>query len=538
MQPYIELNAHHIGKSHVLNGLSCEDYSLTYSDDQVSVVTVSDGHGDKNCFRSAAGAKCACETAIRYCRQFVKVTSHIEDVTQCDFESLVLSLESQISDMWKATVLIDAVERPFTDEELAGASRQAQDAYRSGQRMEKAYGCTLIVALATDRFWLAFQIGDGKCAAAYPDGVFVEPIAPDENCVGNHSTSLCNSNAKESFRHYYSNLRPLAVFVSSDGVEESFDQAGLFQCFYSVAYWAREEGPEAARQRLEELLPQISEGGSGDDVSLAAMVSTSEPISKPRQSLDQVYARVSSCADALEHYHTRLVDAEEKRKENEKRAAELETEIAKLREAMAEKQQAYEQVLDEGGALKNTVDDLNATVQRASEQMEKVNKYRETAERFWFEKLDRIGLAHPERREDAPPADAEQAEPVPEPPEPAPEPTPPQHIEPAPPLQHTEPAPTPQRIVPESGSAEAAPAAPKPEPKSAFTPAPAEAVPAAREPAPAPAKTAAPEKTAFPQSAPAPNGPQAPLPEHDEAAYSKPAKNASLPSWLQFLNDF
>lgn len=52
MQPYIELNAHHIGKSHIQSGLLCEDYSATYSDDQISIVVISDGHGDKNCFRS------------------------------------------------------------------------------------------------------------------------------------------------------------------------------------------------------------------------------------------------------------------------------------------------------------------------------------------------------------------------------------------------------------------------------------------------------------------------------------------------------
>ncbi len=90
MQPYIELNAHHIGNSHVQSGMSCEDYSATYSDDQVSIIVISDGHGDKNCFRSDRGARYACETAINLCRQFQSITNHIDDIAQCDFESLTL----------------------------------------------------------------------------------------------------------------------------------------------------------------------------------------------------------------------------------------------------------------------------------------------------------------------------------------------------------------------------------------------------------------------------------------------------------------
>lgn len=153
--------------------------------------------------------------------------------------------------------------------------------------------------MSTANYWLSIQIGDGKSIAAYRDGVFVEPVPADENCLGNRSTSLCNSNAKESFRHYYSKVKPIAVFVSSDGVEESFDQAGLYNFFYSVAYWLKEEGFDTAKAKVEGLLPQISEGGSGDDVSVAIMVSKEDAIVKPRQTLDQIYERVNACENAF-----------------------------------------------------------------------------------------------------------------------------------------------------------------------------------------------------------------------------------------------
>lgn len=394
MQPYIELNAHHIGKSHVQSGMSCEDYSATYSDDKVSIIVISDGHGDKNCFRSDRGARFACETAINLCRQFQRITNHIDDITQCDFESLIISLESDIADAWKEKVLADAKAHPFSTEEMLVASKNAQEVYRSGQRLEKAYGCTLIFAMITANYWFSIQIGDGKSIAAYKDGVFVEPVPADENCLGNWSTSLCNSNAKDFFRHYYSKVKPIAAFVSSDGVEESFDQAGLYNLFYSVAYWLKEEGFDTAITKIEGLLPQISEGGSGDDVSVAIMVSNEDAIAKPRQTLDQIYERVNAYENALDQCKNLLAETKDRLSEKYKECAEIAKEIEKLKAELKEKEYAYRQILAEQESLHKSADELDAKTQYVSEQMEKATKYKASAERYWFAEFEKIGLKY------------------------------------------------------------------------------------------------------------------------------------------------
>lgn len=404
MQPYIELNNHHIGKSHVQNGLTCEDYSATYSDDHVNIIVISDGHGDKNCFRSAKGAQYACEIAINACRQFQLSTEHIDNIEQCDFESLVNSLESDIADMWKEKVLSDALVHPFSEEELSVASIQAQELYLNGQKHEKAYGCTLILAMSTTRYWLALQIGDGKCVAAYSDGVYVEPVPVDENCLGNRSTSLCNSNAKDLFRHYYSMVKPIAAFVSSDGVEESFDQAGLYNCFYSMAFWLKEEGYDAAKSKLESLLPQISDGGSGDDVSIAFMVSSESNISKPKQTLDQIYDRVNACANALEQCNARLADAKDRLAEQNNKCSSIEKEIAEIKARLEEKEKTYEDALSDKDNLKSTADELDMKAKLAAEQMEKASKYKASAERYWFSEFERLGLKYLPNDEDEPKA--------------------------------------------------------------------------------------------------------------------------------------
>lgn len=394
MQTTIEINAHHIGKSHMQNGLECEDYSISYSDENMSVIAISDGHGDKNCFRSALGAKFACEIAVMACRQFQTITNHINSIEECDFESLIVSLETDIADAWKEKVKFDVESNPFTEDELADASEQAQSIYRNGQRLEKAYGCTLIIAMQTKGFWLTIQIGDGKCIAAYPDGVFVEPIPVDENCLGNRSTSLCNSNAKELFRHYYSSVLPIAVFVSSDGVEESFDQAGLNNCFYSLAYWLKEEGYDAAQEKINELLPQISNGGSGDDVSFAIMASLEVPISKPRQTLEQIYERVNACSNALEQCHTQFENTKERISEKDKELDCISREITQLKEKLQEKEEKQRLIEEEVKRLQADLDELSTRVDRATEQVEKSKQYKVSAERYWFAEFDKLGLVY------------------------------------------------------------------------------------------------------------------------------------------------
>lgn len=394
MQPYIELNAHHIGKSHIQGGLSCEDFSAAFSDEHVSIVVISDGHGDKNCFRSDKGARYACEIAISLCRQFQNITSHIDDINQCDFESLVVSLESDIADSWKEKVLSDAYAHPFSDDELTVATEDAQIIYKNGQRLEKAYGCTLILSMTASNYWLSIQIGDGKSIAAFTDGVFVEPIPIDENCLGNRSTSLCNSNAKESFRHYYSKIKPIAAFVSSDGVEESFDQAGLYNFFFSIAYWLKEEGFDNAKAKVEDLLPQISDGGSGDDVSVAFMVSTEDVIVQPRQTLDQIYDRVNACENALVQCRVLFANTNDQISEKRKACADLEKEIANLKTELEEKEKIYTETQAEQSSLQQLADELELKTKRASEQMEKANKYKASAERFWFAEFDKIGLKY------------------------------------------------------------------------------------------------------------------------------------------------
>lgn len=393
MQSYITLHNHHIGLSHINNGMECEDYSLSFADDNLSVAVICDGHGDKNCFRSAIGAKTSCEIAVKKASQFQQYILNNTDCESLDFDILLRELEEDIVNLWRQSVLSDAKENPFTEEELSPLSANVQEIYRNHQRMEKAYGCTLLLAVVMKDYWYALQIGDGKCVAIFDDGVYVEPIPTDEEkCVGNRSTSICGSHALDDFRHYWSQIKPLAVYVSSDGIEESFDEKGLFNFYYSITHWIQNDGKEIAERQIEELLPKISEGGSGDDVSVAGIVASLPRVSPARQSLEQVETKVIAAENQLSRFSDLLANSVEESDLVKKKKSGIDQKIKELTETLAK-------LTEESDALAVDVEHFDSQIQELQEkkalsegQVEKAHKYLENARNFWEKKLAGLGL--------------------------------------------------------------------------------------------------------------------------------------------------
>lgn len=393
MQSYITLHNHHIGLSHINNHMECEDYSLSFGDDNLSVAVICDGHGDKNCFRSALGAKIGCEIAVKKARQFQQYLSKDLGCENTDFDILLHELEEDIVNLWRQSVLSDAQENPFTEEELTPLSANVQEIYRNHQRMEKAYGCTLILAVIMQDYWYALQIGDGKCVALYDDGVYVESIpADEENCVGNRSTSICGSHALEDFRHYWSQIKPLAVYVSSDGIEESFDEKGLFNFYYSITHWVQNDGKEMAERQIEDLLPKISEGGSGDDVSIAGIVAPVPRVSPARQSLEQIETKVIAAENQLSRFSDLLANTVEESDSVKKRKAEIEQKIRELTEELTKLTEKSDALAVDIEHFDTQIQELQEKKGLSEEQVNKAHKYLESARNFWEKKLLGLGL--------------------------------------------------------------------------------------------------------------------------------------------------
>ena len=145
------------------------------------------------------------------------------------------------------------------------------------------YGTTLLAAAITEFYWFAIQIGDGKCFIINRDGCVSHPVPWDERCFLNRTTSLCDNEANNNFRHYYSEILPAAIFLGSDGIDDSFpvnNNNEHLTLFYKNIYENFiSEGLHKGETQLREMLPLLTQKGSGDDISIAGIINS--PLQQP-----------------------------------------------------------------------------------------------------------------------------------------------------------------------------------------------------------------------------------------------------------------
>lgn len=259
------------GASHIKKNKECQDHSGYYSDENYVVAIVCDGHGGDDYMRSAKGSYYACEAAETEIRSFLEEIDSKRFFS--DPERYMRDLEASIINKWNCTIDEDYESHPFTEEELSGVSERARRKYLQDKRIESAYGTTLVAVAMNKEFWFGIHIGDGKCVAVSRNGEFSEPIPWDPKCFLNATTSICDSDAIEHFRHFYSKELPAAVFIGSDGIDDCFKNDEQFHNFYrTVLYSLGTSDFDSSVAELEEYLPRLSEKGSRDDMSIAAIL--------------------------------------------------------------------------------------------------------------------------------------------------------------------------------------------------------------------------------------------------------------------------
>jgi len=283
-----------IGGSHIKHGKECQDASCKYSGDAVSVAVVADGHGDDNCFRSDRGADFAVKCAAKGIAGFVEfhkakfspgffseIFKKTERPSHDDFGKALSDLVKHIIALWQNEVEKDHAACPFTAEELEKVDEKHRKRFGAGEKTSKAYGTTLIAAAVTPYYWFGIHIGDGRLTALYPDGSFNQPVPWDERCYLNVTTSICDDEAFEQARHYFSFIPsgdsgPAAVFLCTDGVDDNYPVDGnerhLFKLYRTIALTFAKEGFASTEKQLKELANAFATKGKGDDTSIAGFV--------------------------------------------------------------------------------------------------------------------------------------------------------------------------------------------------------------------------------------------------------------------------
>lgn len=282
------------GESHIEANKVCQDASDSITRDSMSMAIVCDGHGGSRYFRSDIGAKIATnvtkvcveefirqiDTALLKGKPYTKKSAISSEVQLNLFTKDTLTdksfrqLFSSIIYNWRVKIVQHAEQFPLTSTEKEQVEYRYQNDFINGIGIEKVYGCTLICYVITADYWFAFQIGDGKCISFDMEGNWEEPIPWDENCFLNKTTSLCDSSALNEFRYSYcgDGHYPLAVFLGTDGIDDSFGEIENMIDFYiQVLKLIVNEGEEHTLNTVKETLPQLSKIGSKDDLSMACI---------------------------------------------------------------------------------------------------------------------------------------------------------------------------------------------------------------------------------------------------------------------------
>ena len=301
------IEQHCQGESHKSNNKPCQDCAFAESNDLLSMAIVCDGHGGERYFRSHYGAEFATEITQKAITEFVKnmadstftlsegksvfdgasftacsaATATDEQMESRAHKSLKWLFSSIIS-QWNEKIAKHAKETELTDWELSNVDEKYRKEFLSEREkddatFEKTYGCTLMAYVQTPDYWFAFHLGDGKCVSmrVVEDRLVCEqPIPWDERCFLNKTTSLCDSNALEEFRYCYQGdgQFPLAMFLGSDGIDDSYgDGNNLYNFYIQLFKIIIRNGVEKANKELKKSLPVISKMGSKDDMSVACV---------------------------------------------------------------------------------------------------------------------------------------------------------------------------------------------------------------------------------------------------------------------------
>lgn len=286
-QGMLAFSSCHQGASHKAKGTACQDASFARykRGDRYAIAVVSDGHGSNRYFRSDRGSKFAVEASCEAVNEFMKCFKDNEtgkmqtEQLLREPDKFMRQLETHILFLWREKVKKDFYTSGahFTEDELKLVEGEARKNYESDSEscFFKAYGATLIVVVVyPGHFWFGIQIGDGKCVASQANGTFFQPIPWDEKCFLNVTTSLCDAKAVENFRHcFHFHSFPTAIFVASDGVDDSFaNETDMYGFYQEIEDTFRGKEYKQAFREVDEFLPVLSEKGSGDDISISGII--------------------------------------------------------------------------------------------------------------------------------------------------------------------------------------------------------------------------------------------------------------------------
>ncbi|MDE6780983.1 MAG: protein phosphatase 2C domain-containing protein [Ruminococcus sp.] len=256
-----------IGASHITSGTVCQDSSVFRTYENYGIAIVADGHGSKKHFRSDKGSEMAVKAALDTVEEFYKDPDAFEESFLNDPDNIIKKIEKNIISRWNRLVIHHYTHNPYTDKEKEPFTEKE---FRR-IKVESVYGTTLIVAVMGRKFTFGTQIGDGSLVQICDDAAAEMPIGYEESAPANITASMCNSQAINYFNSFYNiDEKPIAVFVSTDGLYTSFRSDEDFLDYHSILA-NQLTNIEEFSLSIRKNLAKRAHCGTQDDTSLACV---------------------------------------------------------------------------------------------------------------------------------------------------------------------------------------------------------------------------------------------------------------------------
>ncbi len=280
-----------VGADHLRRGVQSQDYASIHqiADGSITIVAVADGHGGDRHFRSAVGSRLGCEVFTEY----VAEVAGPDGDWSASVARLLGEAPGELLERWHVRVREHVVANPFAPEDLglraAAESIGRRDADGAGEWTSlliggddvrsmtariSAYGSTLLGLLVTPSHLWWFQLGDGNLVEASDEQGAQLLCEPHAKAFADSTPSLCSVGAERyvqcGARRFVRPTEPWLVAAVTDGFSNSFEhERGMLEFFTGALPLAHEHGPEAMHEFVPRWLSDMTQAGSGDDVTLA-----------------------------------------------------------------------------------------------------------------------------------------------------------------------------------------------------------------------------------------------------------------------------
>ena len=192
----------------------------------------------------------------------------------------------------------------------------------------------------------------------------------NDKCDANVTTSLCDEDAIAEFRYYYSKERPVAIFLGSDGVDDSYPELpnDLYNLYRAICTEAINNGVNIVESDVEEFLPKLTAQASGDDVSIAGIID------------EEALNAIDSVLNDMKLAREKAIEFEKKKRKTqivERQIKEINRDLQRLQEKNLGIQRYLQGIFVQKNKLIVETDELKKQEKKANEELIKLSEEKE-----------------------------------------------------------------------------------------------------------------------------------------------------------------